>query len=91
MDDRLEFIKRQIVPLPRVGRSDYPRYPGAKRQGIIPGPRVGRSYWALDDDMHGMDRLINDPSSSNSGSATSGVSSSGSAAADGLSNMVRYY
>lgn len=34
-----ELAKRQLVPLPRVGRAFWQM----KRQGIIPSPRVGRS------------------------------------------------
>ncbi|XP_054164752.1 uncharacterized protein LOC128962405 [Oppia nitens] len=34
-----EYEKRQLVPLPRIGRS----YSEEKRQGLIPSPRVGRS------------------------------------------------
>ncbi|CAG2176040.1 unnamed protein product [Oppiella nova] len=34
-----DYEKRQLVPLPRIGRS----YTEEKRQGLIPSPRVGRS------------------------------------------------
>ncbi|CAG2108012.1 unnamed protein product, partial [Medioppia subpectinata] len=34
-----DYEKRQLLPLPRIGRS----YAMEKRQGLIPSPRVGRS------------------------------------------------